>query len=322
MPKKRKVADQSWRPGTSSTSTTSKHPNNTEGLLHLMGVAGSPAKTVVVEHDLMSPPSFVNTRSKMLSPRLCFRSPLTFSFKTPTNGSRLLVSREITCDNGKVKIFLSEGKVGSNRLSVPAIPNDWVKNFSDFSSVSTVGKEFKITKEIIEKTNKVTAKRRKLGKSSRSVSQNQVMGISAKQVLSSAGIVVDDAHWVHMDVPHEFVGDEAQTMDNLAIGLKYGNGAMELVNRALYNIFFHENSDCVPPVLYLHSIKTWKVGYENIRLLDTLEYIVRDDNGNSVSIPFDMLSTDPVCTTEIEPIEELLKKKFNLKPVSQKLTFS
>lgn len=325
MKRKRSDPDPAWRPAHSSN-RSSQRPVSTESLLQLMGVATSPAKSVTVSHTLESPPVFKSNVSKFISPSRVEHStpskgPLTSHVITPGN-SKLRPSRLVECNDGTAVIFLSESKTDENTLPI-LMPNEWLKNNSPIPSASFDGKiDFEVTKESIERVREQIQARLQASQNRRVKSQRDVMKISARDALLSAGYSKEQvpaklAHWIHF-IPHEVIGDEGQTPDNLGLGLKYPNGAMELINRALLDLLFHPNEISRPKKLYLSAIPQWVEGFENIRLLKSLTYTVKNEPGEaytkSLSINFDMLSLSPICLTEVELIKSLMEKKFLLNP--------
>lgn len=323
--KSRKHDDKAYNPRTANRRPVPYNPDarKPESIFYLMDSAESPAKKALLVNNSATKVTFTPEKPHpFLSPSKAelstpAKGPMTQSAYTP-KGSKLVVSRLIECEDGTaIGIFLPENKVNQNELVIPEHPNPWIEDSpipkADMSAIV----DLKITKESIKQIEALVSKRRKEGLPDRHTSQNKLMGISAVQALRNAGVDVAarSAHHTHL-TPHCYQGDAGQCVKNLGIATKQANAAMELVNPAIKEALFQENA---LPALYLSAIPEWVKGYENIRLLKTITYILKDAPGDtptrSATIRFNMLSTDPVCLTDILPIRKFLCEKFSNKPV-------
>lgn len=305
--------DPDWDPltlGCASTRAPSKKLTSAESILYVMGAASSPAARTTFISTLEGSPINANRVINHIPSSQCafstpHKGPYTSHVTTPIGESKLRPSRMIECDDGVVTIFISEDKTEENTLSLLP-PNDWVKNCIPLSDSLDGIIDFEITRENVFSGGSIRAK-----------SQNAVMGnLSARDALINAGYEMPPrlANWIHF-IPHAFLGILGQIASNMGLGLKNPNGAMEIINRAIPKILLHPNG---PEKLYLSAIPKWVEGYENIRLLESITYIVKNAPGELCTkwmrTTFEMLSLASVCVTEIPIIEALMEKKFLLKP--------
>ncbi|MBI2792629.1 MAG: hypothetical protein HYX61_11785 [Gammaproteobacteria bacterium] len=315
--------DKAYNPRTANRRPYNPDARKPESIFYLMDSADSPAKKALLVNNsstkvTFSPekphPFLSPSKAELSTPQ---KGPMTCSAYTP-KGSKLVVSRLIECEDGTAMgIFLPENKVHQNELVIPDVPNPWIAQSpipkADMNGII----DFKITKESIRQVEAVIRKRLKEGQPQRLISQQDLMKISAVKALRNAGIEVPakGAHHTHL-TPHCYQGDDGQCVNNLGIATKQANAAMELVNPAIKEALFQKDA---LPALYLSAIPEWVKGYENIRLLKTITYIIKDAPGDnptrSATIRFNMLSTDPVCLTDVLPIRKFIIEKFSNKPV-------
>lgn len=314
MPRRKKQTDGGWsRKKESGRKQKSNYNPRPNGIFQLMGAWTSPAKKACIVY----PPSIPQT------PPRGSLTPNKTHFTTP-EGSKLKVTHVIRCDDGEARICLPEEKVPDVGITLPDTPSDWLKNspvtVAAYSSII----DHPFSKKTINAAKKLANANQKKGKDARGTSQNKLMGSYATTALIKAGFDVKpkSAHWAHLLAWAIFGIQEPW---NLGIGSAFANAKMELVNGALERLL--KGKDIDPNVnLYMSAIPTWVKEYEAIRLLQKITIIVRDgpaDNfTRSASIDFDMLSTRPVCDSEIKPFEIILREKFGpilstLKPSSE-----
>lgn len=318
---RRKSADKKWTPKSDRASIGRKSGNfDLKSLFNIMGAGASPAKKQAIVSGSLDP--------LCLSPQkdLIFSSPqrglLTTSVFTPKNGTRL--DRVRTAYEGNqnrgTSVFLPPEKVLNKKLILPQQPNSAIDNVK-VPNVSGAGfKNVPITLQSITDVEKLVSDRRNNGESARLISQNRLMGNeSANNLLILAGIQSESGiitkedkigQWLHLK-PHSTCGDDSQNPENVGLGTKYANAAMELVNHVIKKIF-QLNPDI--KTLYLDVIPTWVPGYEKIRLLQDIKYQVKDgpdDNfSRGVTYHFDALSLDPICESEIDIHQEVILRNF------------
>lgn len=318
--RKRKSSDKAWTPRAErSTSRRQSGSLGLKTLFNIMGVGGSPAKkTALVSGS-------VDSAGLPKQTNLIFSTPqkgiLTTAVITP-QGSKLLRSRTIfeSTSNRGTSLFLPEEKVGGKRLILPLVPNAEIESLN-IPAVSMAGfSNVPITLESIEGIEQLVSRRRDSGENPRTVSQNKLMGNeSANNALIVAGIQTEKGlvtkedkigQWLHFK-PHSAFGDNSQTPDNVGLGTRHSNGAMELINHVMRKIF-RENPDI--KVLYLNAVPTWVPGFEKIRLLQGIHYQLKDGPHDQfkrgVACHFDTLSLDLICESEIEIIENIILQSF------------
>lgn len=322
---KRKDTDGKWsarserRRNRKKSKTQKTQTNNftTAGLMSLMQSLDSAAEKAVLLHDCASPVKFDKAKASSKTtyttpskaPQLTFSSPqkgVETSEVFSPEGSRYVRSRILRLSKGSISLFLPSHKVVEKDLSIPPSPKPWI-NESPVPDVHTNGVfKVKINQEII-----LAAEREGPG---RSKTQNQVMKIPANQALNQAGITVapNTGHWVHFK-SHSHFGNSTQVAENIGLGTRQANAAMEMVNRVIRKIVMRKTT---PQELYLSYIPTWVKGYEKIRLLQSLEIRISDSfmsipTGRKFSITFNMLSTASICESEIKPIEDALMNEFD-----------
>lgn len=322
--KRKKNPDRAFRPGAPRSKPLDPSAFSVENLMKLNQAASSPAKkgvllnststSVSLESELFTPKKTHSTQ--LLSPSKVTLStpekgPLTTYVTTP-KGSKLRPSRIIQCDDGTFTLFLSEDKINNESLKIPHIPSKWI-NKSPIPKVHLNGCiDVEITKKTIKETEALIRARKKEGLPARKVSQNIVMGIAANKALSHAGIKAAPGtmHWVHF-VSHMFIGDKSQTAENLGLGTKYANMAMELVNPAIKRLLYKKNAY---PAIYLSIIPEFVPGYESLRLLKSLTMVIKDAKGDDYKhkalIKFNMLSLQKVCLTDVLPVRKFIMNKF------------
>ncbi len=325
--RRKRKADKAWHPR-QSAGTRDFGSFTTETLLRFMRTASSPAKKVAV----LKPPQLMifegesvlctptgKHSSQLLSPSGYTLStpeagPLTSHLITPM-GSKLLPSRVIECDDGFISVFLSENKVIAKELNIPLKPKTWIQ-YSPIPEVDMQGMiDIPITKKQIKQIEQQTRKRKREGMEPRGISQNALNKIPATKAMRKAGIEVNDGdgHYAHF-IPFSFLGDNAQKVENMGIGTRHANAAMELVNPAIRRLLYKKNG---PKVVYLSAIPEWVPGFEKIRLLKSITYIIKDGIGNdfkhSAKIAFNMLSLAEVCLTDVRPIKDSIIEKFSEK---------
>lgn len=232
----------------------------------------------------------------------------TTTFETP-GGTKFYLARRMRVDGKQTNLFITSERDPKKSLEVPKDPGlapEIVKAATFDGQVDVC-----LSKALLDASTKQIKKNRNKSNAPRYISQAKVMGMSARDALLKAGIEVpkQQAHWLHM-IPHAFLADASQTPGNLGIGLKYGNAAMELVNPVIEEIL-RNNPDMK---LYLTAIPHWVPGYESIRLLESIDYIIQDTPGTdptkSVEFSFPALSKDPVCASEIKAVKDMIRKVF------------
>ncbi len=329
--KKQKTGDKAYRPGNPRKKPVDTSNFSTENLLKLMNCAASPAKKAVLldtttnrvqfESDQLFTPS-KKRYTTLVSPSKCLLStpekgPLT-TFVTTPKGSKLLPSRIIDCDDGAMALFISEDKVKGTLLTLPASPTLWKSPIPKADMKGMI--DVKITKQRIIETESLVRKRKRDGLNPRGKSQNQIMGIPATQAMRLAGIDAPDGTGQHAHfIPFGFIADKGQCVANLGIGTRFANAAMELVNPAIKKLLFKKKNTL--PAVYLSAIPEWVPGFEHIRLLKSITYIIKDAPGKnfkrSASVKFNMLSMESVCLTDVLPIRKFIINKFSTKPSPQ-----
>lgn len=303
MPRRLKNRDGSWSKKKENSQKHKKPKNynpNKNGIYQLMGAWVPDAQKI----SLLHPPSIFKTPPKGTL------TPKETHFITPM-GSTLPLSVHIQCDDGDFKIFLSSEAMSYQRVQFPKKPTSWLKDspvpIAEFTGIE----DYPISRTSILKASKDTQENKKVGKDPRGINQNKLMRISATKALIESGFDVPpkSAHWTHL-LPWALVGKQSQKVRNLGIATSQANARMELVNRALES-FLREHPE---QTLYLSAIPQWVEGYESIRLLETVTYVIKDGIGNqcqkSATITFDMLALQSVCNSEIDPTAEFLKEKF------------
>lgn len=326
-----------------------------EHLLCLMQVDAPPAEKVSVVDSTSGSP-LKSILSQNVTPTRCtFSTPSKRAsaryMVTPTNGTVLESTQVITCDDGMVGFFMSKEneKKECNEITFLPLPepNDWVKENTLFSWVPL--------REIFELDITRALMNSRVRESNRS--QKRVMGFWAKDVLEKAGIFVEknEAHWFHF-MANRFKSIDQSEVDeakkkikkaaanslewanavaelaeaeakikrekaaNLGIGLKWANGAMEIINDEIENILFHRDT-----TLHLTVAVKWAKGFEAIRLLQSIEMeVIEPKTGKSVSACFNALTFKGTSVTLIELFQQKMRKKFlEEKPVAARpLIFS
>lgn len=332
--KRKKNKDGAWHPRQNAAPRDTTQFSSSEGVIRLMGAAASPAAKIAIlnttslsicqgELQLTTPTK--KHSSKVLTPSKYTLStpeagPKTSHLLTP-KGSKLLPSRIIECDDGVISVFLSEDKVKPKSLVVPRTPKPWIAH-SPIPKASMQGMlDIPITKKQIKRVDALRRTRIKMGENPRKISQNTLNCIPATQAMRKAGITVEngDGHYTHF-IPFSFLGDEAQTVENMGIATRHANAAMELVNPAIRRLLYMKNG---PEVVYLSAIPTWEPGYENIRLLKSLTYLIKDGKGNdykhSATVRFNMLSLANICLTDVRPVRDSIIAKFSDTPLNKLL---
>lgn len=322
--KKKKNSDKAWNPR-QNAARRDFSSFTTETLLRFMRTASSPAKKAVIlnstKSDICQGEKVLSTPTGKHASQLL--SPSGYTLSTPEagpktshlithTGSKLLPSRVMECDDGFISVFLSEDKVIKKELNTPLKPKAWIQH-SPIPEVSMDGMiDIPITKKQIKQVEALTRKRRQAGENPRGISQNTINKIPATKAMRKAGIDVEDGdgHYVHF-IPFSFLGDDAQKVENMGIGTRYANAAMELVNPAIRRLLYLKNG---PKVVYLSAIPEWVPGFEKIRLLKSITYIIKDGKGNdfkhSAKVVFNTLSLREVCLTDVRPIKESIIAKF------------
>jgi hypothetical protein len=330
MPEKKrrkKKTDKAWHPR-QNAAPRDFAGFTTESLLRLMRTASSPAKKVVIlkstkkELAICEGEKVLFTPTKKHSSQLL--SPSGYRLSTPeagpktshliTNtGSKLLPSRVIECDDGDISVFLSENKVPFKELKIPLQPKPWIQN-SPVPEVDMQGMiDIPITKKQIKQVETLIRNRKKAGEDPRGISQNKLNKIPATKAMRKAGIEIEDGdgHYAHF-IPFSFLGDDAQKVQNMGIGTRFANAAMELVNPAIRRLLYKKNG---PKVVYLSAIPEWVPGFEKIRLLKSITYVIKDGIGDdfkhSAKVAFNMLSLAEVCVTDVRPIRDSIIAKFS-----------
>jgi hypothetical protein len=315
--KHQKKADPAWHPRQDAKrkkSQPTEAGSQVERLLKLMQSDSTPAKRMAVVSSRTSP---LNLESAVLTPsQLLFSTPTqgprTRKVTTP-NGTALFPARILTFNDGETTLFLPANKVSDNALNLPQ-PNTWLEN-SPVPQVDQSGLiDAVITLEMIKNVDKLKRERERMGQNPRGQSQNKLMRIPATRALKLAGIAVEDGigQWLHFG-PHSFFGDEAQKATNIGLGTRYANAAMELVNPVIKSLLLKHKENL--PQLYLSAIPEWAEGFERIRLLKSINCVLKDGPGQnftrSASIKFNTLSLNPVCLSEIEPVRQAIMNKFS-----------
>ncbi len=334
--KRKKKKDRAWHPRQNAAPRDITQ-FSTEGLIRLMQAANSPAAKVAIlnttNHSICQDERLLTTPTKKHASEVL--TPTRYTLSTPDagpktshlitpKGSKLLPSRIIECDDGIISVFLSEDKVRPKSLIIPGTPTSWIAH-SPIPKVSMDGMlDIAITKKQIKAVEALTRNRKKMGENPRKISQNALNGIPATQALRKAGISVEngDGHYAHF-IPFWFLGDEAQTVNNMGIATRHANAAMELVNPAIRRLLYMKNG---PKVVYLSAIPTWEPGYENIRLLRSITYVIKDGQGNNyqhlAKVTFNMLSLANICLTDVRPVRESIIAKFSDAPRKKPLQVS
>jgi hypothetical protein len=316
-----KRGDRAWHPRQESKRRAAppEGVSRTEVLLKLMRSDASPAKIGIANTG--------NTQLKLeQTPAVYTPSKLTFS--SPQKGARsskvftpkgtsLFPSRLLTFDNGEeTALFLPANKVENKTLKIPT-PTAWVAEAPVPEETLEGYVDIPLTLSEIIATEKLKNERQRRGEDPRGTSQNKLTKIPATRALRLAGFDVEDGQgqWLH-HIPHSCKGDFAQCLRNLGLGTKQANAAMELVNPVLKELLrkYKENL----PALYLSTQPEWVPGFKEIRLMNSLTYIIKDAPGNqatkTASIRFDTLSLDPICVSEIPVIRAALLQKFAPSP--------
>lgn len=334
--KSRKKRDPAWHPRQNAAPRDISN-FSTEGLLHLMGAASSPPPKVAVLNSTQS--KILQGEKKLSTPKGKHVSelltPTKYTLSTPAagpkttylttpQGSQLLPSFVLECNDGEFGIFLPENKVSKKQLTIPSKAKPWIAH-SPIPKADMNGMiDIPITKSQIKKVEALVRKRKKEAVNPRGISQNSLNKIPATKAMRNAGIKVadGDGHHVHF-IPFSFLGDDAQVVNNMGIGTKYANAAMELVNPAIRRLLYMKNG---PKTVYLSAIPTWVPGFEKIRLLKSITYIIKDGNGDNyqhhAKITFNTLSLAEVCVTNVRPIRDFIIEKFSNKPAKVLNTLS
>ncbi|MGE3320557.1 MAG: hypothetical protein AB7I18_14810 [Candidatus Berkiella sp.] len=323
--RKRKNQDKAWHPR-QNAGARDLSSFSTENLLRFMQAASSPAskmavinssRTAVVEGETkLSTPTGKHS-SQLLSPSKYQAStpeagPKTTHLVTP-KGTKLIRSRLIELNDGDVSVFLPQNKVIEKSLTIPSSAKPWIEH-SPIPAVDMGGMvDIPITKKKLKKVEEITRKRKREGVNPRKISQNDLNGIPATKAMRKSGIAVNDGdgHYAHF-IPFSFLGDDAQTVNNMGIGTRYANAAMELVNPAIRRLLYMKNG---PETVYLSAIPEWVPGFEKIRLLKNLTYIIKDGKGTdfrrSFKVTFNMLSLKEVCVSEVQPVKNCIVNTFS-----------
>jgi hypothetical protein len=320
--RKKKKTDPAWSRKTGKTKKTNPSDFSTAGLLYLMQSAQSPAKKMVIFSDCKSPIKISQRTTLKTTTVIASASTQDYKLSTPDKGvktatlesrspnkSTFRKVRTLILSSGIVSLYFPSHKVVENDLIIPSqravgiqkspVPNE---NMTGFFMVP-------LTKEIILTSEFAKQKRLELGQSARATDQNTLMNIPADEALKLAGIDAPKGtgQWVHFK-SHCHFDESAQEVGNLGLGTRQANAAMELVNKVLRKLVCRKTT---PQTLYLSYIPTWVPGYEDIRLLKTLEMRISDGQDHFASIEFNMLSRAKVCVSEIEPIATALMKEFD-----------
>ncbi|HRE32673.1 MAG TPA: hypothetical protein PLD88_11915 [Candidatus Berkiella sp.] len=323
--RRRKKRDGAWNPrGKSRAVNTTNF--STESLIRLMKSAASPAKKVAIVNttnvSVCKDETVLFTPTKKHSSILL--SPSQYKLSTPAIGpktshlitplgSKLYPSRIIECDDGIVSVFISEDKKAEKELTIPATPAAWIKK-SPIPDAQMIGMmDIPVTRKAIKAVEALKRKRKKEGVNPRGTSQNEVMGIPATQALRKAGVDINDGEAQHCHfLSHEFYGDKSQTVENMGIGTRQANAAMELVNRTLRKLLYMKNG---PEVIYISATPEWVSGFEKVRWLKKLTLTVKDGAGknfkHSAKVTFNMLTLSPVCLTDVRPVRDSIIAKFS-----------
>lgn len=329
--KRRDPANKAFRPGQQTkrkkTNISGSFSERTGALINMMQ-AGTPESTrailvnstkISIEHTPQSTPKKKSVTTFLTPSKFVLSTPEKgpyARFANTPGGSKFLPSRFIECDDGAMTLYLPEDKVKSQELEIPDTPDAWI-NKSPIPKANMQGLlEVELTKEKITKVDALIRQRKKNGEAPRKITQTKLMGsIGAVTALRKAGIKTDDNNCVHYThfVAFALLGDKAQAVENLGIGTRWSNAAMELVNPVIKELLYRKNNPV--PSIYLSVIPEWVPGYENIRLLKNLTLIIRDGKENnykhSAKIKFNMLSTAPVCLSDIQPVRKFILNKFS-----------
>lgn len=314
MPKYTK-GDKAWHPRQESKRKKTHKPegaSQTEVLIKLMQSDASPAKIGVTCHMPLqitqATPVYTPTKLTLSSPQNGARSSKAFTPK----GTTLFPSRILTFDHGETTLFLPANKVENKSLKVPA-PNTWLAQSPVPEESLEALIDIPLTLDEIIAVEKLKNERQRRGEDPRGISQNKLAKIPATRALRLAGFEVEDGQgqWLHF-IPHSCKGDAAQCLKNLGLGTRQANAAMELVNPVLKELLHKHKEDL--PTLYLSVIPEWVTGFEKIRLLKSLTYIIKDAPGldaiKTASIRFNTLSLSPICVSEIPLVRAALLQKF------------
>ncbi|MCS5711794.1 hypothetical protein [Candidatus Berkiella aquae] len=298
----------------------------TENLIRLMKSATSPAKKVAIinttnasvceDETVLFTPKKKHSSILLKSPQYKLSTPdagpKTSHLVTPL-GSKLYPSRIIQCDDGVVSVFISEDKKAQKELTIPDKPAAWIKKSPIPAAKMTGMVDIAVTKKAIKAVEALKRKRKKAGENPRKISQNEVMGIAATQALRKAGVEINDGEAQHCHfLSHEFFGDKSQTVQNMGIGTRQANAAMELVNRAIKRLLYMKNG---PAVIYVSATPEWVPGFEKVRWLKKLTLTIKDGAGknfkHSAKVTFNMLTLSPVCLSDVRPVRDSIIAKFS-----------
>ncbi len=332
--KSRAKRDPTWHPRQNAAPRDISN-FSTEGLLKLMGAASSPPPKAAVINTtrsmILQDENALSTPNGKRSAQLL--TPTKYTLSTPTagpkasylvtpQGSKLLPSYVIECNDGHLGVFISENKVGKKELTIPAKSKPWIEHSpipeADMSGMIDIS----ITKRQLKKVEALVRKRKKEAVNPRGISQNSLNKIPATQAMRKSGIKVEDGdgHYVHF-IPFSFLGDTAQVVNNMGIGTRFANAAMELVNPAIRRLLYMKNG---PKEIYLSAIPTWVPGFEKIRLLKSITYIIKDGKDDNyqhcAKLTFNTLSLSEVCVTNVRPIRDFIIEKFSSKPAKKLLS--
>jgi len=310
--KKKRPQDSAWHPKAHRKprhTTIAKSPSaQSKFMLKLMQALNSPvpADKIRVVYDGKSP---LTTKTFQLIQDDTL-SPLKTTLITP-KGSHLHCSEQMTMNQSQWRIFLPASKVLKDAIHLPKVAAKSIDS-SPIPQASFEGlPEICISKQRIIQIQNLKATRQEQGKNPRLIGQNALMGISARNALKLAGIEVPphSVHYTHL-LPWSLTADAGQCVENLGIGTKQANARMELVNPCIAALIEENHLEA----LYLQAIPTWVEGYEKIRLLKKITYLIKDraneDYQKCIRIDFDMLSFKTTCSSEIEPIITFLRSKF------------
>lgn len=305
-------------------------------LLKLMGAATSPVKKVLVvantphkdmraariNQTQVDSPSHYQGSSPGRRPS---------SFISPLGKTRYTRVRDLSLDEEEdsISLYLPEHKASKQFLSLPAVPN--LKAMVALAITPgcngiDIIKDVPITLEQLNTIEEEKVRDKDLGLSERYPSQASVYGCSPNHAAKAAGIdlataaksvAATDANIMHVChfIGHKFLGNRGQIIENFGLGTKYFNAEMTLLENVLRKILQQPDT---PDTLYLHVKPKYKLGFEDIRLIDELVYTITDckfseyrkDTHHKVSMKFFGLSLNKVCLTEQPLIADLLVKKF------------
>lgn len=326
--KSKKNGDKAWTLS-SQRQTSSRNPGQySHSVIGLMGALRSPQKLVAMTSTSTSLPSPVKQGVGNL------QSPSKFTLSSPQKGPNSSTATDdsgtiytpayqLETDDGTTTLFLPENLEFNQQLSLPArLPEGFASKLPKVDTLATQIPPVRITKAKLIAINKLKAEFGKQHGNNRYYKNKDITNESANELLVTTEIITDQnlGQWLDL-VPLSVWStdkkdwqDKTKRLNNLGLGTKYSNAAMELINPLITQLLM-TNDPNSPTELELTVAPSWVLGFENIRLLQDVTYVLRDistpESTRTVEIMFPMLSLEKIPENIIQFYKEYFFHLFN-----------